>query len=146
MSTQDSNPVRAGKAGVAYFALVLAAGFVFGSIRVPFLVPRVGERIAELIETPFMFVVVVAAARFTARRYALPTHGAPRLVAGFIGLAFLLAAEFALAAILQQRSPGEFITSRDPVAGTVFALMLALFALMPFILGWLQSRRTHHVA
>ena len=146
MSVQDSNALRVVKAGVAYFALVFAAGFVFGSIRVPFLVPRVGERIAELIETPFMFVVVVAAARFISRRYALPTQTAIRLVVGFIGLALLVAAEFALAAILQQRSPGEFIASRDPVSGPVFALMLVLFALMPFILGQLQSGRMHDVA
>ena len=40
------------KAGIAYFAVVLGAGFILGSIRVPLLVPRLGERIAELIEMP----------------------------------------------------------------------------------------------
>lgn len=146
MSVRDSNAPRVVKAGVAYFALVFAAGFVLGSIRVPFLVPRVGERIAELIETPFMFVVVVVATRFITNRYALPTQAVVRLAVGFIGLALLVAAEFLLAAILQQRSPEEFIASRDPVSGPVFALMLVLFALMPFIVGRLQSARMHHVA
>ena len=42
------------KAGIAYFALVFGAGFVLGMIRVPFLVPRLGERVAELVEMPFM--------------------------------------------------------------------------------------------
>ena len=32
-------------------ALVFAAGFLLGSIRVPFLVPRLGERDAELLES-----------------------------------------------------------------------------------------------
>ena len=52
------------KAGLAYFALVFGAGFVLGSIRVPFLVPRFGERVAELIEMPIMFVVILVSARF----------------------------------------------------------------------------------
>jgi hypothetical protein len=36
----------------------LGTGFVLGAIRVPPLVPRVGERTAELLETPLMLVVV----------------------------------------------------------------------------------------
>ena len=45
------------KAGVLYFAIVFGAGFVPGSIRVPWIVPHFGERTAELMETPIMFVV-----------------------------------------------------------------------------------------
>jgi len=47
------DPVRSGfsshviKAGLGYFAPVFGAGFVLGSIRVPFLVPRFGERISD---------------------------------------------------------------------------------------------------
>lgn len=37
------------KAGALYFALVFGTGLVLGMIRVPFLVPRLGVRIAELI-------------------------------------------------------------------------------------------------
>lgn len=36
------------KAGLAYFALVFGTGFVLGAVRVTLLVPRFGERIAEL--------------------------------------------------------------------------------------------------
>jgi hypothetical protein len=35
-------------------ALVLGTGFVLGVVRVPFLVPRIGERWAELAEMPSM--------------------------------------------------------------------------------------------
>ena len=45
------------KAGVLYFALVFGAGFVLGTIRTLGVVPRVGARIAELMETPVMLVV-----------------------------------------------------------------------------------------
>lgn len=40
------------KAGALYFALAFGAGFVLGTIRVLWAVPRFGERTAELMETP----------------------------------------------------------------------------------------------
>jgi hypothetical protein len=67
MLTHGKNMMRTIKAGVAYFVLVFGAGFILGSVRVPFLVPRLGERVAELIETPFMFVVVLLSARLISR-------------------------------------------------------------------------------
>jgi hypothetical protein len=39
---------------VVYFAAVFAAGFAFWTLRVLVLVPQVGERLALLIELPFM--------------------------------------------------------------------------------------------
>jgi len=123
------------KAGLAYFACVFGAGFMLGSVRVPFLVPRFGERIAELIEAPFMLAVVLLSARFIARRFALPVAATSRLIVGVLALGLLLAAEFLLTAAIQDRSPGEYIASRDPVAGTVYLALLALFAFMPLIIA-----------
>ena len=118
-----------------YFALVLGTGFVLGTIRVPFLVPRLGERYAELLEMPFMFVAIVLAARFVARRFQLPPDPSMRLKVGFLALALSVGAELLLATVLQSRSLAEFITSRDPVSGSVYLGMLLLFALMPAILA-----------
>lgn len=123
------------KAGIAYFALVLGAGFVMGTFRVPFLVPRLGERMAELIEMPFMFVVILLAARFIVRRFALPPRTSVRLAVGVLALGLALLAEILLAAVLQDRPLGEYIASRDPVSGSVYLAMLVLFALMPLILA-----------
>ena len=47
------------KAGVLYFALVFGAGFVLGTVRTLWIVPRVGARRAELMETPIMLVVTI---------------------------------------------------------------------------------------
>lgn len=126
--------MRTIKAGFSYFALVFGAGFVLGSIRVPFLVPRLGERVAELIETPFMFVVVLWAARYIAKRFALPTTASVRLAAGLVALGLLLLAEAVLVA-LQGRTLGQYVANRDPVAGSVYLAMLGLFALMPLIVA-----------
>ena len=146
MSTLAQNPIRTAKAGVTYFALVFGAGFVLGSIRVPFLVPRLGERMAELIEMPLMFVVVLFSARFIIRRFALPTATSVRLCAGLLAVSLLLTAEFLLAVALPGQSLGEYIASRDRVSGSVYLAMLLLFSVMPFILARAQLAREPHVA
>jgi hypothetical protein len=123
------------KAGLAYFALVFGAGFVLGALRVSLLVPRFGERIAELSEMPLMFGVIVMAARFVVRRFAVPYSIAARLGTGLLALALLLAAEALLAVVLQDRSLGDYVASRDPVSGSVYLAMLVLFSLMPVFIG-----------
>src|SRR4029453_12356674 len=55
-------------AGALYFALVFGAGFVVGFVRVLWLVPRVGERTAELLEAPLMLAVTIVAARSVVQR------------------------------------------------------------------------------
>ena len=127
------------KAGITYFALVFGAGYVLGMIRVPFLVPRLGERVAELVEMPFMFVAILLAARFIIRRFSLPANVLARLWAGFVALGLLVAAEVLLAVALQDRTLGEYVASRDPVSGSVYLAMLALFAVMPLVLARASS-------
>jgi hypothetical protein len=127
--------LRTLKAGMAYFFLAFGAGFFLGAIRVTFLVPRLGERIAELIEMPFMLVVIFLAASFITQRFALPATAPVRLGAGLLALALLIAAELLLAVALQDRSLGDYVGSRDPVSGTVYLAMLVLFAAMPLLIG-----------
>ncbi|HRV44082.1 MAG TPA: hypothetical protein P5208_02175 [Smithellaceae bacterium] len=133
--SMSSLPTRTIKAGIAYFALVFGAGFVLGSIRVPFLVPRLGERAAELTEMPLMFVVIWVAARFIAQRFSLPAEALPRLGAGFLALILLVAAEGVLAVALQDRTLAEYVAGRDKISGIVYLAMLAIFAVMPFVLA-----------
>ncbi len=85
---------RIAAAGAAYFALAFAAGFALGTIRVLAVVPRIGERAAELVEAPLMLAVVVAAARFVVRRFVPGAPAAARLAVGLLGVALLLAVEF----------------------------------------------------
>lgn len=132
-------PMRNFKPAVLYFALVLGTGFALGAIRVPFLVPQLGERYAELLEMPFMFVAIVLAARYVVRRFDLPANLSVRLQVGFAALAMSVLAELLLATVLQGRSLVQFIASRDPVSGSVYLVMLLLFALMPSILARMRG-------
>lgn len=125
------------KAALRYFALVFGAGFVLGALRVTLLVPRLGERWAELLEMPLMFVVIWHAARFVARRDALPLDRGTRLLVGVTALALLILIELGLTLWLQPAPLAEFIAARDPVSGSAYLLMLGVFALMP----WWHARR-----
>jgi hypothetical protein len=123
------------KAGVLYFALVFGAGFVLGTIRTLWIVPRLGTRMAELMETPIMLVITIFAARWTVQRLAVPSAPPARLGMGFVALGLLLVAEFTLVLWLRGMSIREYFASRDPVAGTVYYVMLAVFAVMPFLVA-----------
>jgi hypothetical protein len=123
------------KAGVSYFALVFAAGFVLGIIRTLWIVPRVGARTAELMETPIMFAVIVFAAHWVGQRLFLPPTVATRLGFGFVALGLLLITEFTVVLWLRGLTIRKYLASRDPVAGTVYLTMLGVFALMPLLVA-----------
>lgn len=123
------------KAGVLYFALVFGAGFVLGTIRTLWVVPRVGTRIAELMETPVMLVVTIVAARWIVLRLAVPPTPSARLGMGCIALLLLLVAEFGFVLWLRGLPIKQYLAARDPVSGTVYYVMLAVFAVMPLLVG-----------
>ena len=123
------------KAGALYFALVFGAGFVVGPIRLMWAVPRFGTRIAELMEAPIMFIVTILAARWIVRRLALPPTASIRLGTGSIALGLMLVAEFTFVLWLRGLSTSEYLATRDPVSGTVYYLVLAVFAIMPLLVA-----------
>jgi len=123
------------KAGILYFICVFGTGFILGPIRLLLVVPRLGTRMAELMEIPIMIAVIIVAARWIVRHYALPQHPYSRLGMGFLALGLLLSAEFSLVLTLRGMSIAEYLATRDPVSGTVYYLSLGLFALMPLLVG-----------
>ena len=127
------------KAGVLYFAVVFGAGFALGTIRVLWAVPHYGTRIAELMEAPIMFGVTILTARWVIRRLAIPRTPSKRLSVGFIALGFLLVSEFSLVLWLRGLTISEYLAGRDPVSGTVYYVMLGIFAIMPLLVGKQQD-------
>ena len=123
------------KAGVLYFALVFGAGFVLGPIRILWVVPRFGTRMAELMETPIMFVVTIVAARWIVRRLAVPSTPSSRLGMGCAAVGLVLVTEFTLVLWLRGLSISEYLASRDLVSGTVYYVMLVVFAIMPLLVA-----------
>ena len=123
-----------------YFAIVFGAGFVFGTVRVIWLVPTVGIRVAELTELPLMLVVIFFAAREVNRRWLAKRDQPSRLMVGVTALALMLLAELIFAVMLLDLTPQEAFVNRDPVSGTGYYLTLCVFALMPWLLGRVGRR------
>jgi hypothetical protein len=119
------------KAGALYFAFVFGAGFALGTIRTLWVVPLLGTRVAELMEAPFMLAITIASARWVIRHLAVRPAPSSRLGMGVIALGLLLAVEFTLVLWLRGLSMREYFANRDPVSGTVYYVMLGMFAAMP---------------
>ena len=119
------------KAGFVYFAIVLGSGFILGAFRVPIVVPRIGERWAELAEMPIMAAVIFFAAGYILRRFPQVRTPARSLSSGFLALLLTAAAEVGLATLLQNQTLGDFISSRDKISGAAYIVLLLVFAVMP---------------
>lgn len=121
-------------AGVVYFALVFGTGFVLGTARTLWLVPRVGTRTAELMETPIMLAVIILTAQSIVLHLAVPFTAAARLGMGGMALLLLLIAEFGFMLRLRELTIRQYLASRDRIAGTVYYVMLVVFAAMPLLM------------
>jgi hypothetical protein len=123
------------KAGALYFALVFGAGFVLGTVRTLWVVPRIGTRTAELLEEPMMLVIIILAARWLVRRLSVSPKASSRLSMGGIALGLMLVVEFTFVLWLRGLSVRDYLAGRDPVAGTVYYAMLVLFAIIPLLVA-----------
>jgi hypothetical protein len=128
--------MRAIRFGIVYCAIVFTAGFVLGTIRTLLLLPRVGERAAELIEAPIMLVIVMLAASRLVRSASPPMPPSAWLAAGLVALGLLLSIELTVVLQLRGLTLTEYVAGRDAVAGTVYLASLGFFALAP----WLRAR------
>jgi hypothetical protein len=128
------------KAGMLYFVFVFGAGFLLGPIRILWVIPRLGARMAELLEMPIMLAIAIVAARWIVRRLAVPPTASSRLSMGGIALSLLLIAEFTLVLWLRGLSIREYLAGRDAVAGTVYYVMLGAFAIMPLLVARRSGR------
>ncbi len=125
--------MRSLQGALVYVCLVFGSGFALGLVRVAFLVPRLGERSAELLEMPLMALVMVLAARFVVRHHLQGTPRASLLACGGIALALMITAEAAVGLWLQHRSLAEIVRGHDPISGSVHLALLLLYALLPLL-------------
>ena len=123
------------KAGAVYFALVFVAGFLLGTIRTLWVVPRLGVRTAELTEAPIMFGISILAIRWVLRHVQVSPLRSRRLAMRCIALGLMLAAEFTLGLWIRGMTIREYFAARDPVSGAAYFLTLGAFAVVPIFAG-----------
>lgn len=123
------------KAAAIYFGIVFCVGFVLGPIRELLLVPRVGQRVAQFIEFPLMLVAMVLAARWISKRFCEDLNSWQRIGVGCIATLLVLAADLAVGVGLRKLSVVEVFTDKDPIAGSVYYVLLIVFAGLPWLFG-----------
>lgn len=116
---------------LAYWAAILALGFVLGTLRVMWLAPLLGENTAVLAELPVMLGASWLWARTLLARQPLASAG-EALAAGALAFALLLGAEFALGVIAFGQSPAGWFADLLHPPGVYGLVGQIAFALMPW--------------
>ena len=130
---------RALIAASAYFLALFSLGFVLGTIRVIFVVPRVGELAATIAEVPVMLAAAYFVCRWAIRRWQVPPTIAVRLAMVPWFLALLFAFEALLGAKLFGRSVADQWAALSTPAGLVGITAQIIAALLPLFVG--KSKR-----
>lgn len=121
------------KAGIAYFLLVFAIGFVLGTIRVLFLLQRIGELGAVVLELPVMLAASWMICRWLIRRLRVPGDVPSRLTMGACAFALLMVAELGLSVMVFGNSLSSHLQhfATDPGAiGLAGQIAFGLFPLL----------------
>lgn len=121
------------KAGAAYFALVFAAGFALGTVRVLVLVPRLGTLTAVILELPLMLGISWLVCGWVITRYEVSSSSAARLSMGALAFGLLILAEIVLSVVAFDRSMPEYIDHLGTPHGLLGLIGQLAFALMPLI-------------
>ncbi len=119
------------RAGATYFALVFAAGFVFGIARQVVLVPVIGATAAVAVEAPVILAVSALVARWSVNSFAATSRDA--IAIGAIALAFLLVAEAVLAGPVRGWSLAQWLGHFATTDGALSLALYLAFAAMPWI-------------
>jgi len=123
------------RAAASYWAVVFALGFVLGTVRVLWVIPRVGLVPANLLELPLILAASWFAAGWLVRRFALKAGG-EALAVGALAFAILMAAESALAGVLSGQSPAQWLAGLSEPHAVLGLAGQVVFALMP----WWRAR------
>jgi hypothetical protein len=123
--------MRTLKAGVIYFLLVFAVGWVLGPIRELWVVPRFGRMIGVFLEAPIMLIAMIISARWVIRRFDVPGTLRTTISMGLVAVGILTVAEIAGVLWVRQLSLQEYLGSLATAPGVISLLMFLLFAAMP---------------
>jgi hypothetical protein len=121
------------KAGLLYFVIVFAAGFVLGTLRVIVLLPLIGEIAAVAFELPVMLVISWLACRRLATQFSVPARIPHRLAMGAAAFGLLMLAEFSLSAFLFNRSAAEYFALFLTASGLLGIGGQIAFGLFPIL-------------
>ena len=129
----------AAKAGMTYFAIVFAAGFLLGTLRVLFIIPRLGETVAVALELPIILALSWVACRWVTARLDVPGTWIVRIMMGSFAFAVLMLAELGVSTLAFGRSIPEHLEQYRELPALLGLGAQIAFAIIP--LAQIGSRR-----
>ncbi|MDZ4867418.1 MAG: hypothetical protein SGI91_08870 [Alphaproteobacteria bacterium] len=126
------------KAGVLYFAIVFAAGFALGALRVMVIAPRLGETGAVLLELPVMLTLSWFVCAWLVRLQGVSAAAVPRIVMGAAAFVLLMAAEAGVSVFAFGRSPAEHFEAYRAATAQIGLAAQVAFLAFPLLQAWLR--------
>jgi hypothetical protein len=123
--------MRIFKAGVIYFLLIFALGWILGPIRELWAVPRFGRMTALLVEAIIMLIAMIVAAGWVTLRFDVPRTLGSTIPVGLVALAILAPAEIAGTLWVRGQSLQDYAASFVTAPGVISLVIFVLFAVMP---------------
>jgi hypothetical protein len=127
--------MRSLKAGVTYFLLLFATGWVLGPIRELWAVPRFGRIMALLFEAVIMLIAMIVSSRWVMRRFNVPLTLGSTVPMGLVALGILEPAEIAGVLGVRGLSLHEYLANFVTAPGVISLAMFLLFAVMPALVA-----------
>lgn len=121
------------RAGTLYFTGVFALGFLFGAIRLMFLVPTLGELVAVLVELPVILSMAWLLCSRAITRLNVSATPLARLVMGESAFLLLMLAEFVLATFGFGETPASYVSHWATLPGAIGLAGQIVFGLFPFL-------------
>jgi hypothetical protein len=134
--------LKAAKAGGAYFAVVFALGFAFGTARALALrqAPGVPEWALVLVEVPLMLTASWWVCGWLVRRFEVQANTDARVVMGGVALGLLLLAEQALGLVLMRRTIEQQVSSYASAGALIGLAAQVVFAAFPLVRAQAEKR------
>ena len=136
--------MRGLKAGVIYFLLVFAVGWILGPIRELWAVPHFGRMVAMLSEAVIMLIAMIVAARWVIRRFDVPRTLPATISMGLIAIGLLFPAEIAGVVWVRGLSLREYLASFVLVGGVTSLLIFLAFGAIPTLVGRFTAAGLEH--
>lgn len=121
------------KVGGLYFLIVFAVAFVFGSLRVLFLAPLMGEIWAVLFEVSVLVILSWMISSRLLKKFELQSDCLGSIIVGGSAFLLLMLTEFTLSVFALSRSPTEFFGSLRVAPGVIGLMGQIFFGLIPFL-------------
>lgn len=125
-------------AGALYFAIVFAAGFVLGALRVTLLTPLIGKLPAVALELPIILFISWIVCRRLVTQFSVPAMASHRAAMGALAFGLLMMAELGLSFLVFDRSGAAYLADLLSAPGLLGLAGQIAFAFIP--LGLLRQR------